>query len=314
MKINREIALEGILLKAISPLPYEKMQRLMGPLSTKVLGVFPLKSLNCEKIKIKRKDGSAFRACVMRGKKTEGKTVGILWLHGGGYSLGAPEMAGMTFPRHLINNCNCVVVSPDYTLSSEKPYPAALNDAFTSLQWLKDNRKALGIDCEKLVVGGESAGGGLTAALCRDARDKGENCIGLQIPLYPMLDDRVTESSKCNNAPVWDTKSNKTAWKIYLGDSVMNNGVSPYAAPARETNHKGLPPAISFVGTQEPFYCETLTFFEKLKNAGIETALKEYKGGYHAFDRLASYASISKAAINYLLNQYLKFTDKYIID
>ncbi|MCR5207366.1 MAG: alpha/beta hydrolase [Eubacterium sp.] len=314
MSVNREIAFEGLLLKAISPLPYEKAQRFIGPLSTKAMGLLPLKSLNCKKIKIERGDGSAFRACVMRGKKTEGKTIGVLWLHGGGYSLGAPEMAIMSFPRQLINNCNCVVVSPDYTLSSVKPYPAALNDAFTALLWLKENRKALGITCEKLVVGGESAGGGLTAALCIFARDKGEDCIGLQIPLYPMLDDRVTESSKHNTAPVWNTKANKSAWRIYLGDSVMNNGVSPYAAPARETDFGGLPPAISFIGTEEPFYDETLAFFEKLRNAGVDAALKEYKGGYHAFDMLAPYASISKDANRYLLAQYLKFTEKYILD
>ncbi len=254
------------------------------------------------------------RICIMRGKKTAGKTVGILWLHGGGYSLGAPEMAIMSFPRHLINNGNCVIVAPDYTLSTVKPYPAALDDAYTSLQWLKKNSKELGIECEKIVVGGESAGGGLTAALCIYARDKGETCIGLQMPLYPMLDDRVTETSKNNHAPVWNTKANKTAWRIYLGDSVMNNGVSPYAAPARETDYHGLPPAISFVGTAEPFYEETLIFFEQLHNAGIEAVLKEYAGAYHAFDMMAPYATISKDANRFLLEQYAAFTEKYIVD
>lgn len=157
--------------------------------------------------------------------------------------LGAPEMAVMSFPRHLIKNCNCVV-APDYTLSSVKPYPAALEDAFTALLWLKENRERLGIDSEKFVVGGESAGGGLAAALCIYARDKNINNIAFQMPLYPMLDDRVTETSKCNNAPVWDTKANKSAWRIYLGDRVMNNYVSPYAAPARNENYLNLPPAI----------------------------------------------------------------------
>ncbi len=313
MKINKEIALEGLLLKAISPLPYEKMQRLMGPLSTKVMGVLPLKSLNCQKTLIRRKDDSAFRACVMRGKNTEGKTVGVLWLHGGGYALGAPEMAIMSFPRQLLKYCNCVIVSPDYTLSTVKPYPAALNDAYTALQWLKQNRKVLGIDCEKLVVGGESAGGGLTAGLCLYARDKGEDCIGLQIPLYPMLDDRVTETSKNNNAPVWNTKANKAAWRIYLGNRVMNNSVPPYAAPARATDYHNLPPAISVVGTAEPFYAETLTFFERLQQAGIETALKAYEGAYHAFDMMAPYANISRDAVRYLLENYKTFAENYIL-
>ena len=113
---------------------------------------------------------------------------------------------------------------------------------------------------------------------------------------------------------MWNTKSNKSAWRIYLGDSVMNNGVSPYAAPAREIKYEGLPPAISFIGTAEPFYDETLTFFRNLKSAGIDTALKEYEGAYHAFDMLAPYASISRDANNYLIGKYLLFADKYILD
>lgn len=312
MKINREIWLEGVLLKAISPLPYEKAQRFMGPLSTKAMSVLPLKSLNCIKTAIKRADGSDMRTCVMRGKKTDGKTVGILWLHGGGYVLGAPEMAIMSFPRHLINSCNCVVVAPDYTLSSMAPYPAALNDAYATLQWMKQNREKLGIDCDKFVIGGESAGGGLTAALCTYSRDKGENCIGFQMPLYPMLDDRVTETSKNNNAPVWNTRANKSAWRIYLGDSVMNNGVSPYAAPARETDYAGLPPAITIIGTAEPFYAETLTYFDNLNKTGIETAIKEFDGAYHAFDMLAPYAKISKEANAFLLKKFNEFKTNYL--
>lgn len=310
--INKQIRFEGRILKLISPLGSEKAQRILGPISTKTMSVLKLKRLNCEKIKINRPDGTSFRACVMNGKKTEGKTIGILWLHGGGYVLGAPEMAIMTFPKHLINSCNCVIVAPDYTLSSIKPYPAALKDAFTSLLWLKDNRERLGIDSDKFVVGGESVGGGLTAALCIYARDKGENCIGFQMPLYPMLDDRVTETSKNNNAPVWDTKANQSAWRVYLGDKVMNNNVSPYAAPARNENFLNLPPAISIIGTEEPFYAETLTYFDNLHKADIETQLKEFEGGYHAFDMMVPYADISKAANKYLLEKYKEFVQNYI--
>jgi len=313
MKYNKQIALEGLLLKAFSPLPYEKAQRLMGPLSKKAMRVLPLKSLNCEKRRITRPDGSSFRVCVMRGKQSKGKTVGVLWLHGGGYALGAPEMAVMSFPRQLINHCNCVVIAPDYTLSTEKPFPAALEDAYTALLWLTENREALGIEAEKLVVGGESAGGGLTAALCLYARDRGFDRIGFQMPLYPMLDDRVTDTSADNRAPVWNTKANKAAWRIYLGDRVMNNGVSPYAAPARATDYAALPPAITVIGTVEPFYRETLTYFENLKRAGVPTALKEYEGAYHAFDMLAPYAAVSRDANRFLLEQYGAFTEQYIL-
>lgn len=310
--IDKQIRLEGQILKIISPLGYEKVQRFIGPISTKAMSLLQLKNLNCEKIRIRRSDGTSFRVCIMRGKKTEGKTVGILWLHGGGYVLGAPEMAIMSFPKHLIKNCNCVIVAPDYTLSSISPYPAALQDAFTTLVWLKNNRKNLGIESGKFVAGGESAGGGLAAALSIYARDKGMSDIAFQMPLYPMLDDRVTETSKENNAPVWDTKANKAAWRIYLSDKVMNNNVSVYAAPARNKDFSNLPPAISIIATAEPFYAETLAYFDNLHKAGIETQLKEFEGGYHAFDMLAPYAEISKNANKFLLEKYIEFVKKYI--
>ena len=132
------------------------------------------------------------------------------------------------------------------------------------------------------------------------------------MPLYPMLDNRVTETSKNTNAPVWNTKANKAAWRIYLGDSVMNNNVSPYAAPARNGGFSNPPPAITIIGTADPFYTETLTYFDNLCKSDIETHLKEFEGGYHAFDMMAPYADISKNANKYLLEKYQEFVQKYI--
>lgn len=311
--IDKEIRIEGLLIRAVSPLGNENVQRFVSPISNTVLSLLPLKGLNCTKMKIKREDGSSFRVCVMRGKKTQGKTVGILWLHGGGYVLGSPEMAVMSFPKHLINNCNCVIVAPDYTLSAKAPYPAALNDAYQTLLWMKNNKNSLGIDYDKFVVGGESAGGGLTAALCLYARDNSNDSIAFQMPLYPMLDDRITQSSENNNAPIWDTSANKSAWHIYLGDRYMNNYVPVYAAPARETNYKNLPPAISVVGTIEPFYDEVITYFDNIEYEKIETKLMIADGCYHAFDMMAPYAQISKKANAFLLDSYNEFAHKYLI-
>lgn len=167
----------------------------------------------------------------MKSDINEGKTVGVLWLHGGGYVLGAPEMALITFPKHLLKSCNCVIVSPDYTLSAEAPYPAAFNDAVDAFEWMFENKEELGIGYDKIVIGGESAGGGLTAALTLYLRDTGCKSVAFQMPLYPMLDDRVTETSYNNDAPVWGTDENKSAWRVYIGDRFMNNYVPVYAAP-----------------------------------------------------------------------------------
>ena len=146
------------------------------------------------------------------------------------------------------------------------------------------------------MVGGESAGGGLTAALCMYARDKGEINIAYQMPLYPMIDNEDTESSKDNHAPIWNTKKNHSAWKLYLR-GLEGEEVPAYAAPARQTDYSNLPPAYTFVGDIEPFYCETLTYIENLQKAGIETKVDIYPGCFHAFDMIRPFKQESKDAI-----------------
>ena len=310
--INKQLRLEGAVIKAVDLLGSEKKQRFWGPVSAKFLSVFKLKWLHSKKLTIPRPDGAGMRVCVFDGRKPGGKTAGVLWLHGGGYAIAAPETAALSFARQLITHRNCVVVAPDYTLSTEKPFPAALEDAYAAYLWMLENRALLGIELPKIAVGGESAGGGLTAGLCMYARDKGTCEIGFQMPLYPMLDDRATGTSKNNTAPVWDTTTNRAAWNIYLNGKAGCEGVSPYAAPARLTELAGLPPAITVVGTAEPFYEETITFFDRLKKAGVPAVLREYPGAYHGFDMLAPYAAVARQANRFLLEQYDIFTKKYL--
>lgn len=149
------------------------------------------------------------------------------------------------------------------------------------------------------MVGGESAGGGLTAALCMYARDKGEVDIAFQMPLYPMIDDRDTPSSRDNHAPVWNTRLNHAAWNLYLRpfrDHSRNDSVPAYAAPARQEDYRGLPPAYTFVGDIEPFYCETLTYIENLRKAGVPAKVDVYPGCFHAFDMLLPFLPVSRRA------------------
>lgn len=311
-KIDKDMRLEGAVLRALSPLSNEKVQRAISPVSDRFLSFFPLKSLNCKKVFITRENSAKMRLCIMNSNVKTGRRVGILWFHGGGYSLGAPEMAAISFPKELIKNINCVIVSPAYTLSAKAPFPAAFDDARITLEWMLKNKEKLGIDGEKIIVGGESAGGGLAAALAIYVRDTGKNCFAFQIPLYPMLDDRVTRSSFNNDSPVWGTAENKSAWHIYLGDHVMNKNVSAYAAPARETNFSDLPPVISAVGTEDPFYSEDISYFNNIRSAGTQVKLFSAKGAYHAFDMMAPYAKISKAAVDFLLDSCREYIKKYL--
>ena len=241
--------------------------------------------------------------------KPKAKTPGILWIHGGGYVTGMAGMIYMSRAIHLVKKYGAVVVTPEYRLSKEAPYPAALEDCYAALTYLKEHADELGVNDSQLMVGGESAGGGLTAALCMYARDKGEINIAYQMPLYPMIDNEDTDSSRENHAPVWNTKRNRKAWKAYLRD--VRGEIPPYAAPARQTDYTSLPPAYTFVGDIEPFYCETLTFVEKLQKAGVEAKVDVYPGCFHAFDMLLPFLKVSKQAAKVFETEYLFAAEHY---
>ena len=210
---------------------------------------------------------------------------GILWLHGGGYVVGMKEMVHMSRAVELVKQFGAVVLSPGYRMSLQAPYPAAMDDCYAALLYLNGNAAALGVRSDQLMVGGESAGGGLTAALCIRAREEGTVNIAFQMPLYPMLDDRDTETSRDNHGRVWNTRRNHLAWRLYLRGTDRAH-LSPYAAPARLTDFSGLPPAYSFVGDGEPFYAETVRYFDALRSAGIPAELDVYRTDMHAFDMM----------------------------
>lgn len=237
------------------------------------------------------------------------KTPGILWIHGGGYVTGMAGMVYISRALPLVKKYGAVVVAPEYRLAGQAPYPAALDDCHRALLYLKQHAEELGCNKNQLMVGGESAGGGLTAALCMYARDQGDINIAFQMPLYPMLDDRDTDSSRNNHKFPWNTKYNHMAWGMYLADVT---GTPPvYAAPARQSNYAGLPPAYTFVGIDEPFYCETLQYIENLRKAGVEAEVDIYPSGFHAFDMLMPFRPISKQAIAAFERQFLYAREHY---
>lgn len=267
-----------------------------------------------EKIKIETV-GKEIELLIFRptvNAKDKANTPGILWIHGGGYVTGMAKMIYMSRAMNLVKKYGAVVVTPEYRLSKEAPYPAALQDCYAALKYLKEHAEELGVNSSQIMIGGESAGGGLTAALCMYARDKGEVNIAYQMPLYPMMDNLDTNSSKDNHAPVWNTKRNHMGWKAYLGDLwELGEKVSPYAAAARQTDYTNLPPAYTFVGDIEPFYCETLTYIENLKKAGVEASVDVYPNCFHAFDMLLPFKKVSKQAIAEFERQYLEACEKY---
>ena len=202
---------------------------------------------------------------------------GILWLHGGGYIAGMKEMVHASRAVDLVKKFGAAVLSPGYRLALKAPYPAAIDDCYAALLYLKAHAAAFGVRSDQLMVGGESAGGGLCAAVCIRARDEGKVSVAFQMPLYPMLDDRDTESSRDNRGRVWNTRRNHFAWRLYLRGTDRAQ-LSPYAAPARLTDFSHLPPAYSFVGDGEPFYAEAVRYFERLRAAGVRRPQRSAHG------------------------------------
>ena len=258
-----------------------------------------------DNIRVEKKKIGNVPVLVLRPAKRESIPVGVLWIHGGGYILGMKEMVYMSRAMDLVKNFGVTVFSPGYRLAWQKPYPAAAEDCYSVLSYMDRDRTKLGFD--RIMVGGESAGGGLCASVCMMARDCGIH-VAFQMPLYPMISNVDTESSRDNHGRIWNTRRNHIGWKIYLRKHAKEE-VSPYAAASWQTDFSGLPPCYTFVGDGEPFYDETLEFTAALKNAGVEAAVDVYSSNTHAFDMLYPDKEPGMTAIRRFNEQF-----KYALD
>lgn len=248
-------------------------------------------------VRVKRIRIGRMPAIIVMPKHHRKDAPGVVWIHGGGYILGMKEMVYMSRAMDLVRDLGVVVISPGYRLAWQKPYPAAVNDCYEALRYVHAHAAELGIDRSRIAVGGESAGGGLTAAVCMMARDKGEVSVKCQFPLYPMLSNIDTESSRDNHGRVWNTRRNHLGWKVYLRRRAGRE-VSPYASPSWQTDYSGLPPAYTFVGDGEPFYRETLDYIDRLRSAGVRAEVDVYHTDMHAFDMLKPEDELSRQAIS----------------
>jgi acetyl esterase/lipase len=228
------------------------------------------------------------------GKKS-GPIPTLLWIHGGGYMLGDIDQEDQMCKQFaLAGNCN--IVSVEYRLAPENPYPAPLEDCYAALKWISGKAGELGVDRSRIGIGGASAGGGLAAGLAILARDRREVPVIFQLLVYPMLND-------CNVAPpsdvlpdalFWTRQNNLKGWRCYLGGEPGAKGISCYASAYRATNLEGLPPAYIAVGAIDLFAQEDIEYARRLIAAGVPTELHVYPGGPHAFDMLVPGADISK--------------------
>lgn len=253
--------------------------------------------------------GGAFAVHIYEPLESTGHLPVVEWLHGGGFSMDSSALEAGLIDR-LMQTAPSIFVVPEYRLADRASAPAAAEDAYDCLIWIKENLARIGGRSDQIFVGGIGAGGGLACAVTLMARDWGKVNIAFQMPLYPMLDDRmITASSRNNDAPWWNTRANAEAWRLYLGDAMGTDAVTRYEAPARETDFSGLPPAYSFVGALDPLADETVAYFTQLREAGADVALDVYPRCYHAFDLLAPYAAVSRTAGNRLCTAFHRAVD-----
>ena len=204
----------------------------------------PSSAASHTEVLVPSEDGTDVPVHVHAPLSTDGPAPGVVWLHGGGYVMGAPQMDFARLQR-WVRDYGVVAVSPDYRLAPEHPYPAAIDDCTAALRWVASNAASLGIDIDRLIIGGISAGGGLAAALALRARDQGGPAVRAQALLFPMLDDRFAANpSGSIPSRLWGADMNTLGWHCYLGrDTTAEPDVSPYAAAARAEMLTGLPSA-----------------------------------------------------------------------
>jgi acetyl esterase/lipase len=219
----------------------------------------------------------------------------MFWVHGGGYVLGSPEQDDLRFDRWC-QRFGFVAVVVQYRLAPEHPYPAAIDDCYAGLRWVKQHGAQVGIDTRRVGIGGPSGGGGLAAALALVVRDRAELEIDYQLLMYPMIDDTCSSVTARWEVPVWDPASNRFGWSAYLGDLFGTSEVPAHAAPARASDLSGLPPTYIMVGSLDGFADEDIDYAMRLNQAGVCVEMHVYPGAPHGFDLLAPGAAVSKRA------------------
>jgi acetyl esterase len=242
-------------------------------------------------------------------KERKGLLPSLVFYHGGGFVMGDLES---THPRclRLSSDGGAIVVSVDYRLAPEHPFPAGIEDCYTALQWTADHAGAIGADPQQLAVGGVSAGGCLAAGVALMARDREGPSIGFQLLIYPVLDDRLQTSSMRNGAdyPIWNSRNCRDMWHHYLG--APQKVVSPYAAPARAKSLSRLPPAYIATAEYDPLRDEAIQYALRLLQAGVPVELHQYAGTVHGFDGLLP-STVSKQAADELVTVFRRFVSTY---
>ena len=236
-------------------------------------------------------DGERLRLCLYKpdGAAQSTPCPVILYIHGGGFVLGQPEMADDSL-ADLATQLGVLIVAVDYRLAPEHPFPTPLEDCYTALGWIVAHQHELNVDTRRSVILGHSAGGGLAAALAILARDRGAYPMAGQVLIYPMLDHRTgTADSPHRNVTTgvigWPPQANRFCWNCLRGKQTLDQQQTGLFSPALQPDLSDLPPTFISVGTLDLFLEEDVAYAMRLSRAGVAVELHVYPGAPHMFDQ-----------------------------
>ncbi len=239
---------------------------------------------------------------------TQTSPAALLWIHGGGMVIGRASMDDRLCAS-TARELGIVVVSAEYRLAPEHPFPEPLYDSYWGWLWLQQNAASLGVDPGKVVVGGQSAGGGLAAGLVQLLSDSPGPSPLAQWLFCPMLDDRTAANRDLDGKEhfIWNNSKNRFGWRSYLNAEPGSPDIPPYAAPARRANVEGLPPTWIGVGDIDLFYDEDMAYANALSAAGVAVTTEIVPGAPHGFEAVKPNAEISKTYVS-KAQQWLRAT------
>jgi acetyl esterase len=221
----------------------------------------------------------------------------LVFYHGGGWVIGDLDTHDGVC-RSLTNAAGCVVASVDYRLAPEAKYPVAAEDSYAALQWIVANATRLGVDPRRAAVGGDSAGGNLSAVVSLMARDRGGPTLVYQVLIYPVTDHSLDTPSYLENAAgyVLTREAMRWFWRHYLARE--EQGREPLASPLRAPSLAGLPPTLVITAASDPLRDEGEAYAARLRDAGVPVTLTRYDGMFHGFIHMTRFLDKARAAVD----------------
>ena len=284
----------------LTPEMLPRMRQLDVPLETLDDGL-RARGLERRSITVPGYLGDPIELAVIQRIGRTGPTTGVYTIHGGGMMFGHHLGNLDSYDDWLLDH-DVVLISVDYRLAPEHPDPYPVEDCAAGLVWVAEHADELGIDPDRIVIAGQSAGAGLAAGTALLMRDRGGPAVLGQILVSPMLDDRdrTVSTQQIDGVGVADRQMTRFGWDAYLGERRGTDDVSEYAAPARAISLADLPPTYIDCGSAEVFRDETVSYASALWAAGVDAELHVWPGAFHGFTSMVPDATVSRRAVSAL--------------